>query len=112
MKTKSRNMSPNRKEQKRYRIASKKRFFCFLLICAALLLGSSSMAFGFSPFAKAEANYASVEIVAGDTIWNIAQMYSDEHTNLRRFVDQICRLNQISAGEIYPGQIILIPLEG
>ncbi len=97
---------------KKYRISSRKRFVCFVLICAALLLGSSSMVFGFSPFAKAETSYATVEIVAGDTIWNIARIYADDHTDMNRFVDRICRINQITAGQIYPGQILLIPLEG
>jgi len=46
----------------------------------------------------------------GDTIWGIAERYSDGSRGLRGYVKEICALNDVEPGAIRPGQVLRIPI--
>jgi cell division protein YceG involved in septum cleavage len=100
----------NGDRKKTYRICSRFRFTAFLLIVAA-----SAFLAGFA-FAEKSVSageppvYAEVEIHAGDTLWKIASEYKDEKQDIRRLIYEICKINEIKAGNIQAGQIILVPV--
>ena len=61
-------------------------------------------------FAAEEIVYKAVTIYSGDTIWGIAGEYTEPSQDIRKQVKTICELNGIAPGDIYPGQILLVPV--
>lgn len=53
--------------------------------------------------------YTEVEIVYGDTLWNIANTYKSDDTDTRRAVFEICKENNIEASDLAPGMVISVP---
>ena len=47
---------------------------------------------------------------SGDTLWGIASEYSDPAKDIRKNIKDICEINDINSGNIYPGQIIKVPV--
>lgn len=57
-------------------------------------------------------DYLTVEVMAGDTLWGYAKEYQELHKmDARSFVDWVERENNIFYGEIYPGDVIRLPIE-
>ena len=52
-----------------------------------------------------------VVVKSGDTIWGIAGDYVDPSKDIRKYIKEICELNDIKPGEIYPGQVIVVPVK-
>jgi len=95
----------------KYRIVNRRRFITFLVIAILLayflVVGLLNYVFA----ASGDRELVYVTIASGDTLWDIAKDYSPDKKDVRRTVYEICRINDISAGEIYPGQVISVPLE-
>ena len=96
---------------KRYRVESKARFTLFIIITLLIIIGIVTM------FLKptyvsgsTEARFDTIKVKHGDTLWNIAAIYADEHTDMRAFIYDISQLNGITGSEIIPGQELKIPL--
>ena len=53
--------------------------------------------------------YSEIVIQSGDTLWDLAREFGPDDKDVREVVYAICRINDISADSIYPGQTILIP---
>ena len=97
---------------KRYRIVNKARFVCFALaVCLTVCFVISGV------FKKSLANeekdyrYTEVTVEEGDTLWELAKIYGSGEKDLREVIYDICTLNGIKAGDIQPGQTLLIPQE-
>lgn len=54
--------------------------------------------------------FAKVTITQGDTLWSIAKAYHNSNRDIRDIIEEIRRTNQLTTAQIYPGQVILIPL--
>jgi nucleoid-associated protein YgaU len=93
---------------KRYRVKSKARFMTFItaLIVAAVIISGFALSGGVSGTEKQ--TYKTVTIKSGDTLWSIAQEYKPADISIRQYIAEITEINDISPGEIYPGQIISI----
>ncbi|HHT97226.1 MAG TPA: LysM peptidoglycan-binding domain-containing protein [Clostridiales bacterium] len=51
-----------------------------------------------------------IEIQEGDTLWNIASQYkSDEYSDIRVYINEIKKSNNIYSDEIYSGNYIIVP---
>ena len=61
-------------------------------------------------FAAEEALYKKVTVHNGDTIWGIASEYNEPSKDIRISVKEICKLNDVEPGKIYPGQVLLVPV--
>ena len=61
-------------------------------------------------YAAEQTVYKSITVHSGDTIWGIASKYIDPSDDIRQKVQEICTFNDIKAGSIYPGQILVIPV--
>ena len=96
---------------KRYRIKSKFRFTIFIALMVVLTAFVTSTFLGLDDASSLseEPSYTQVEIQAGDTLWNIAAQYGPQNMDRRQLVFEICRLNDINADSIRPGQTILVP---
>ncbi len=47
----------------------------------------------------------------GDTLWDIAKEYNDNNKDLRKYIYNIMKQNEMETPDIIPGQMILIPLQ-
>jgi hypothetical protein len=50
-----------------------------------------------------------VEVSAGDTLWEIADHVKSDDTDIRKAVYEICQANDIQDGSIQSGMILTIP---
>ena len=58
-----------------------------------------------------EQNYIQVQVESGDTLWSIADEYMPSDMDRRESVHIISTANKISASQLYPGQILDIPVQ-
>lgn len=95
---------------KKYRIKNAKRFTSFvtLVILTFVFVAGSAMGL-FNASSKDITTYTTVQVQAGDTLWNLARTYGAANKDVRETVYEICRLNDISADTLMPGQFITIP---
>jgi len=101
----------NKKHQK-YRIKSKVRFTISLVISLLILITVSSTLLGFDNVqGVTKETYKQIEVKNGDTLWTIAQKYMPKKMDTRQSVYLLSQINHTSAGDIYPGQTLNIPLE-
>ncbi|MGI6765613.1 MAG: LysM peptidoglycan-binding domain-containing protein [Lentihominibacter sp.] len=101
----------NTHNNKRYRVKSKFRFITFIVIMLGLTIGAFGIVSGlYTSTALTVPEYTTVQIEAGDTLWDIAGEHMDDGTDPRRAVYEICRVNDINAGDIKPGMILSIPV--
>lgn len=98
--------------KKKYKIVSPVRFFTFVLIS---VLSMTMLIYSLLGFATTEAgtseSYRQVEVNQDDTLWSIANKYGTKNVDPRTTVNKICDLNDISASDVKPGDIILVPVE-
>ncbi|MDD4199893.1 MAG: LysM peptidoglycan-binding domain-containing protein [Eubacteriales bacterium] len=96
---------------RKYRIKSKFRFVTFLVIVIGLSMGIFGYITGFdiSTALTKPSDEIIIEVAAGETLWNIADRYKSENTDIREAVYLISRVNDISDGYIQEGMMISIP---
>ena len=98
------------------------------IVCMSLMMGGSYAVYGndakngepsytvqsetYTVQSGHEAEYISVIVRSGDTLWGIASTYLDTSKDIRELVREIRILNGIDPGSIYPGQIIKVPVLG
>lgn len=102
------NRSNNRK--RKYRIKSKFRFITSLIVMIGILVGGINYILGLdTSFALIKSEPIEVEVCYGDTLWEIANTYKDDNTDTRRAIFEICKVNDMSASDLEPGMVILVP---
>lgn len=100
-----------KKHNRKYRIKSPFRFVTFLIIVAGLIIGVFGYFTGFdvSTALTKPSDQITVEIVSGDTLWDIAYQYKSSNKDVRQAVYEICQANDIKDGHIEDGMILEIP---
>lgn len=59
-----------------------------------------------------ETAYITVQVQAGDTVWQLAAAATDTDTDVRNIVHTMMETNHLSGNEgIYPGQLLQIPVK-
>ncbi|MGN0714905.1 MAG: LysM peptidoglycan-binding domain-containing protein [Anaerovoracaceae bacterium] len=97
---------------KRYRVVNKFRFTIFVVIMILLITTFANFALGLNTAnSLTRLTYMDYEIIAGDTLWTIAETYMTDVSDIREAVYELCQLNEISAGELYVGMTIQIPIQ-
>ena len=97
---------------KRYRVVNKFRFTIFVVIMILLITTFAIFAVGLNTAnSLTRLTYMDYEITAGDTLWTIAETYMTDVSDIREAVYELCQLNEISAGELYVGMTIQIPIQ-
>ena len=87
------------------KLKRKGRFFG---ICLVLLICINVVAF--RPKAENPENYRSIEVQSGQTLWQIASVYVPEGEDLRAFVWELKKINHLENSNLYPHQILQIPV--
>lgn len=87
---------------------------CLITVLAGYISAYSDLRSGaglsYTAEAAEETVYKSIVVESGDTLWGIAGEYSEPSQDIRRQIREICELNGIEPGGIYPGQIIIVPV--
>ena len=97
--------------KKKYRIKSKIRFTLFMIISMLVMFSAAGTVIGANNAESlTKTTYSEIRVQTGDTLWDLAEEFGPDHKDIREIVHEICRVNAISAGSIYPGQTILIPV--
>ncbi|WP_336772007.1 LysM peptidoglycan-binding domain-containing protein [Paenibacillus sp. MMO-58] len=58
---------------------------------------------------EAAANEQTVIVTAGDTLWGIADRFTEGSKDIRQYIYKIKERNQLSSVELRPGQVLIIP---
>ena len=83
-----------------YRIVNPFRFFIFVLVCVMILAFAVSTVIGIADAQAASADtYAQVLVDENDTLWDIAEEYSDNKMDIRQYVRDICETNDIDIND-------------
>ena len=64
----------------------------------------------FSAHAEENVVYKEIVVKKGDTLWAIASEFAEPSIDIRMLINDICKLNDIKPGSIYPGQVISVPV--
>lgn len=85
------------------RIVNKKRFVISITILMALIITLFSNC---SAVKKVETE--DVVVSAGDTLWSIACEYKKDGQDVREYLYELRKLNNLTDCTIYPGQVLKI----
>lgn len=98
------------RRRKKYKITSKFRFITSIIVMTCMAIGFIGAVSGLDiSRALTKPQYTQVEIVSGDTLWNIANTYKSNDSDTRRAVFEICKINDIEASDLKPGMVISVP---
>lgn len=96
---------------RRYRVANRFRFTVFVVLMIILLTTVANFALGFGTAdSLTKVEYMDLEVVSGDTLWNIAQTYMSDVPDVRQAVHQLCQINDITADQLCAGMTIQVPV--
>lgn len=51
-----------------------------------------------------------ITVHSGDTMWDIANRWSDDKEDVREVMHRICQANNLKSKHVYPGQILKVPV--
>ena len=96
------------------RIQQKQRILFYLLIAIAIMV-TVICVFAMTSNAKQDHNmykyYTSVQVEDGNSLWSIAEEYSDLDTyaSYIDYIDEVKQINHISGDDIHAGEYLTIP---
>ena len=94
--------------KKRYVLKNRMRFFGFLFFVFLITFIAVYTA-GVSGYT--EPVYRTVTIKSGDTLWSIAQQYKDDDCDIREYIYNVKKLNNIDSSILIADTSILIPVK-
>ena len=94
-------------------VVNKFRFIRCLILIIFLLAVSTGLVMKVSSAEgiQKEKLYFEMYIKSGDTLWDLAKKYTPQGKDLRKTIYEISILNGLDSADIYPGQIIKIPVQ-
>jgi len=90
-----------------YVLKNKKRFYIALLLLSFII---TTPVFASTVYESREPAYETVVVREGDNLWNIVSGFS-KNSDIRKYINEVKKLNKMEDSNIYPGQTILIPLK-
>ncbi|MFZ5966730.1 MAG: LysM peptidoglycan-binding domain-containing protein [Bacillota bacterium] len=98
-------------KKNKLRIVNKFRFVSTLTLILLMLFFSINAVFHFTVAEGGiEQRFVEMHIKEGDTIWKLAQKYTPEGEDIRKTIYEIGIANDMRTYDIYPGQVIKIPI--
>ena len=98
---------------KNHVIKSRIRFTIFVVIMLIFVGTAFSLLAGTTPVVTGhtETKYQTVEVIDGDTLWDIADMYMPDDMDRREAVYELSQINNLEDTQLEPGQEIKVPVE-
>lgn len=93
--------------KKRYILKNKRKFITFLTI---VILVAFTAAYATTAYGYKEPSYKLIEVRSGDTLWGIAKQFN-KNSDIREFIYEIKKINNLTSSDIYAGNIIKVPVE-
>lgn len=92
---------------RRYRLKNRKRFYTFIMIMTILvtIIVLTSAVNG----ADSHIGYETVTVEKGDTLWDLAERYSNG-MDIRKYIVKIKELNDMTDSDIYEGDTLKMPV--
>jgi hypothetical protein len=98
------------KTKRKHRIKSKFRFCLSMTIMLVIVISIGGNITGQNQaLSITKPTYTEVTVIAGDTLWELAKSYGPEGQDIRKIVHTMCKINNVSAERLQPGQKIMIP---
>ena len=101
-----------KKNRKRIKIISKRRFVLNIFIVFLIILSISF--FTSKSFGKKEVHTYSYTVLNSDTLWNISENVcnnsDDKNITIQNVIKDIKNKNNLSDSTIYVGQVLQIPI--
>ncbi|MGI6722121.1 MAG: cell division suppressor protein YneA [Anaerovoracaceae bacterium] len=98
--------------RKNFRIKSKFRFIIFVVISLLIVcVGISTMMGFYNASGGTPQQYVKVKVSSGETLWDIAQKYTDNSSDVRETVFAIKNANDMETSDLATGQTIRIPVD-
>lgn len=85
------------------KIVNKKRFITFITVSILLLISLFNLC-----FAKSEVITEDYTVCQGDTLWSIATENKKDGQDIREYIYELRKLNDLDDCLIYPNQVIKI----
>ena len=86
-----------------------KKYYIAFILAFVLGVACAKVTGGNTEIMKLES--VEVKVCEGDTLWTIADTYTDNTVDVRRAIYEIQEYNELDTAEIHPGEIIIIPGE-
>ena len=99
------------KRRKQIRVKSKIRFTCFVaMIIIMAVIGFNSILGLNVVSGESNDNFITVEVLPGETLWDIASNNMSDDMDKRKAVYLIQKANDLDYAAIHPGQILKVPV--
>jgi nucleoid-associated protein YgaU len=106
------NASRSRSSAGTINILSKIKIIMLMLVITVITVAAGNFILsGNNANGQTHQKYISVEVSAGDTLWDIADTYLGEEMDTRQAVHIIRTANDMDTGLVTPGQMIRIPVD-
>ena len=97
--------------RKHIRIKSRFRFTAFVTILIIMTVVGFNTIFGMNIVSgESEKEYTTIEVIAGQTLWDIADTYMSDDMDKRQAVYELQKENDLDSAVIEPGQKIKVPV--
>lgn len=80
--------------------------FLTALICTFVICGTYNFLFVEKPIYTNKY----IRVYTGDTLWDIAARHTEEDEDIREVIFRIAEVNRLDNKNLYPGQILQIPV--
>lgn len=92
---------------KKYVLRDKRKFFGFIFLVTVV---ASLLIYTISVSGYKDPQYKEVVVNSGDTLWSIAEKYSN-NKDIRHFIYNLEKINHIDSGTLYADTVILVPID-
>lgn len=97
--------------RKRLVVVNKRRFvFASLLLLFVISTLFSILSGAWMAEAFSEQEMITIEIVPGDTLWEIASKFNFYNEDIREVIHRIKSYNHIDDGQLIAGEMLIVPL--
>lgn len=98
--------------RRKYRVKSKARFTLFIVIIMLIASAGITTVLGINNVnGESQQKYINVQVIAGETLWDIADRYKSNDTDTREFVYDIQHENDLSTANLTVGETIKVPVQ-
>ena len=90
------------------KIVNKKRFINSITIISIIIFSIIVMFFSFTKNQEYTENHKTIYISKNETLWSIAKEYKKPNQDIRDYIYEIRKLNNMESATIYEGQELII----